>query len=640
MGEKYNIKFQDYFKSIWFAKIFFNNYSGSIINLTGSGEVMTVNIPSKERLKFERIKGTVIDIVFYNMFFEQYTNDFIQNGNKDIKLELYKDSQLWFIGYYIPDEVQEPLLYGPSPISLMFTDGLGLLKDVKYNDLGLVLYGKKTPLQVIWECLKETGLQLNLEESCIYYEKNINQGNQYSPLNQIYLDAENFIEDDKDIDCYEILNRLLFIQLVRLFQKDGKWYIIPINAIKNSFVSRLFEYTDSGYNYINYSVKNYYLVFSKSLENLNTFIGQSQKRKINKAWKKFSIKQDYGKDENMIWNGDLDYWDSEYKTPLGFYRGSKASFVGNPDDKLFWTVLTHHNQNDYIAINTLKIEQAINYGLDFTFKYRHDGIEETKIKWQLVLWSGSDSFFLRKDGEWVYLNLTINEEIIPQTIKRSSGSVDVKSKSLSSKCINSNKIPSSGNILLIIYRPYCSHPAGIKPFFITEISLGIYDIYDRIPNEKIHEQIINENNTIIPDIIEIELGDIPQVGNSSFIYRKGLYYKDGDNYQYTSLWNEVNHDNYYSLIKLLANEISKMYSVHTWEMFGKLKARMHLGLRFINNFDGRIFMINEINSFDIKKGEYDVVLFEIDRHYQYMEWESGSGQYIEWEESSGYIEQT
>lgn len=154
--------------------------------------------------------------------------DFYANNDDEFKGELYKDAVLLFSGFLVQDDCIEDVDDLIHPVSLSFTDGLGLLKDVSMGD-ALTAIGetnsKITLLQIIRACLVATGLSLPLE---IFAElKEDTQDTVSSFFDQTLIAKESFLKSEREYDnCYNVLESIMSRFNATLIQANGQWNII------------------------------------------------------------------------------------------------------------------------------------------------------------------------------------------------------------------------------------------------------------------------------------------------------------------------------------------------------------------------------------------------------------------------------
>lgn len=138
-----------------------------------------------------------------------------------VQLRLNSDDSILWQGFILPDLYSEPYKNGNLFVNFTATDGLGRLKG-KY--LSSEYYSREKSLIAIYcQILRMTGLELDL-----YFAPAI-ENFLVKSWNSIFIDTAVFLEKDKKIDAYKILEMLLKDTLCVCYQCDNRWYIEGIN---------------------------------------------------------------------------------------------------------------------------------------------------------------------------------------------------------------------------------------------------------------------------------------------------------------------------------------------------------------------------------------------------------------------------
>lgn len=164
-------------------------------------------------LKFTLISLDCSDGVYYDLFTGDETRFRVEFYNEDTQ-------EIYWKGFLLPDAYEEPYKVGPIDVSFMATDGLGRLKgkflpDDFYEE-------EKSVIEIITECLKLTGLDLDYRFSPAI------ENSQQKDYNQIYIDTSLYIDDDKE-DAYTILEDLFTSMLCVIYQAENYWNIEGFN---------------------------------------------------------------------------------------------------------------------------------------------------------------------------------------------------------------------------------------------------------------------------------------------------------------------------------------------------------------------------------------------------------------------------
>lgn len=127
-------------------------------------------------------------------------------------------------GFLLPEQYSEPYKNGSIFINLIASDGIGRIKNIKLSDN--FYSDKKSIIDIIVECLKQTGSDLNIKIAPAIF--NIKDDLTFDLLD---INTSSYIDNDKKITAFNILNNLLISIGCKVFQYVGTWYVIGINRM-------------------------------------------------------------------------------------------------------------------------------------------------------------------------------------------------------------------------------------------------------------------------------------------------------------------------------------------------------------------------------------------------------------------------
>ena len=215
-GLKYELLCTTKKSNLYKAKVYFDSYAGAEVDR---------NIPVNPfRLRKDRaaiIRGTSFEFSMREETDFEYL-EFYTNKPKHIKVELLDPSsvQLW-TGYL--DTQQYSCPYIPAPLTVTFTasDGLGLLKNEAFT-----LTGTQTQFDILIHCLDKIGLGLGYAVAISVHELRHNAA--ISPLEQ----TTEICSTMSDLNCYEVIEKILNKYDAEIYQWKGRWRIICSNDKK------------------------------------------------------------------------------------------------------------------------------------------------------------------------------------------------------------------------------------------------------------------------------------------------------------------------------------------------------------------------------------------------------------------------
>lgn len=154
--------------------------------------------------------------------------DLLTKDEDRYKVEIKDDnSELIWNGFLLPDFYEEPYNESVTVVSFTAVDRLGTLKGKFLSD---DFYEDQKPvLDIFLEILNLTGLDMSIAFSPAI--KNTERGS----WQKVYLDTSWFIEGDKKMDAYTILDKLMKSMLCSVYQRGGEWNIVGFNQQQNKF---------------------------------------------------------------------------------------------------------------------------------------------------------------------------------------------------------------------------------------------------------------------------------------------------------------------------------------------------------------------------------------------------------------------
>lgn len=604
-GTKYKITFDNYFGKSVELLIKERNYSGSQSYFTGSDNTIVIEWTKKSEKKHEQVVFssrcivTIMVTTKTTVFSELFTSD-----RKKFRGEVYVDSVLYWIGYGANEEFMRTFTK-PSPIVITFTDGLGLLQQ---EDFPEVVTGKHRLSEFVGGALYATGIDRPVYEAINIYEENQDSDEGDSMLYQTYKESADFY----GLSWHEVLGRVL--KGCRVCQRWGAWWIIRISEMTGDEI--IYRKWDS-----NYDMSAAQAPDSNSSEDLsiditegvtaqnvmNVFMNQSNVEIVKRSWKELTLRHYYG-----YTGGKLSTLDWEDYTVYGNW--GSYNVVGNQ------LILTgsHHGFESakYLQFSLGQVEISTVQRFKITVRGTAQGI----IVFQLYV--DSDS------GENHYLNnQTDNDGYNPfsTSIKYCiSGtyyalqeiSFEITSdtfKGAYNDYLLGSIEPFPANVYLRIYKPYRTeygNVGGMLSLDIDESKIEIISDIDGIEESHDYVTNINDNHCIIPDPINLYIGDSNGCANDTLMYYGILYRKDGATYYPTEVWRRRGSSSSYVYQGLILQDIAYEWSKEWVLCTGVLKSYGFDICKIPVATDGKKYMIAGAKH-DLRYEEWNVTMFEL-----------------------------
>lgn len=308
----------------------------------------TVNFDS-DKNKYKPIKGKQAQIVFLSQ--TGVTASTFSTGPDDEWLvEAVVDSSgfILFKGYLVMDDHQQSFLpVGTYTVTLSATDNLGTLKDVALtDDSGNYIRGYKKKIEIIAQCLKKTGLQLDIIVRDTWMEET--QSTFRTGLDFAYHEMKTFEKGiNEAVDCYKALEIICTYHL-SIKQYNGQWWVENIDEkTSNDVYAFKFDYTGA---YVSdLTVEPYNKTIGKThsikLTNANALVNYTRPNKF--------VKLNYNYDPPAELIDNMDFSRGAYNAGITVPTGYKAYDLDDWVKKQgtrsgFWTSATTGTQVAYI----------------------------------------------------------------------------------------------------------------------------------------------------------------------------------------------------------------------------------------------------------------------------------------------------
>ncbi len=198
---------------------------------------------------------------------ETYISNIMKSEEGRYFIKVLRGSSMIWGGVVVTDGIKIEDISYPYKVTLTASDGLGLLKDIDYNDDGSGYEGKATIIEHIYNCLEKIGINEFWDTNDTYFQSDVNwfeDNMTYSasaePLSLTRCRHSIWYEVDekgyKDYkSCYDVLSQCLQLFGAQIKQSEGQWV-----------VSHILEHDSATFNYRNYR-KNGYIINSTTGNN-------------------------------------------------------------------------------------------------------------------------------------------------------------------------------------------------------------------------------------------------------------------------------------------------------------------------------------------------------------------------------------
>lgn len=334
MGVKYRLPYRAHDDIAWHVDISLASYSGDIIVITGVSEnACTISgDPENTDDPFSCVIRSSASLNFYD---DKGLIDIkeIQTANDtDFSVIVYRDGNIRWQGFVIPDGVQKPMKSVPD-VALNCTDGLSLLTDMPYshNNLpGLTSDPNRCPMNYIRQILFSTnnlGIMLPIHwtngiECTAFPSEDFFTGSiRWSQHGEGFVDFQSPTPTVPGTGyvyktCEYILNGILKSVQCCLKQDGGRWVIRRVNdIIDGTFTDKSIAATLGIMTVTTTSIDTNRIIGISGYR----FINENQLTTVRKPVKLCRVTYDANSRENILPNGSQDLVSTFFNSP--FYWG-------------------------------------------------------------------------------------------------------------------------------------------------------------------------------------------------------------------------------------------------------------------------------------------------------------------------------
>ena len=215
------------------------------------------------------------------------------SDEKEHKVDIYKNGSVFWKGFIMPDVYNEPYVAPPYNMTVSAVDGLATLDSYQYE----LVEDKVNLLDVVRYCLKKIGHDIKIYDATFILPNIEDSG---SGLQKNYAKNKAF----KGLNCYEVLERVLFSQASRISQVKGKWHIVPIDALIGEYKAREFNMESSSLTPV--STVDPVIEIGDIRQGEPFFMRAYQALTIKPAYKELKLTYDYGLNDQLIKNNEFE----------------------------------------------------------------------------------------------------------------------------------------------------------------------------------------------------------------------------------------------------------------------------------------------------------------------------------------------
>jgi hypothetical protein len=233
------------------AEIQEDGFAGSLEEFAAvGGNAIVIEHQANVNIKESYIIPSIASIrVFTNN--EWDLNELLYATDRQFKVIIKNGTDVLFTGWLLSGINSEEYTTGRYRINMRAVDGLIDLKNIPYLNSGSLYDDFQSPLEIIQNCLANTGLTLPLSENNdIYAAAGMDTDSTDSPLDQSFIHSKCYGEKIADVlSCWDVLTHVMQAFHCRLYQyslngDSIRWVMSKIDVIGDTTDYR--EYTSGG----------------------------------------------------------------------------------------------------------------------------------------------------------------------------------------------------------------------------------------------------------------------------------------------------------------------------------------------------------------------------------------------------------
>ena len=524
-----------------------------------------------------------------------------ENGTYRVKLKI--DDQVVWLGFIVCDQYSEDYVYPPYDVDILATDGLGLLKNYKFELTGMV-----TRFEAIRYCLEKIGRGLGYAFNIDLFESRMDTTR--AMVDQLYFYGEIYGSTGKDYNCYEALDKLIPEGCI-ITQSGLRWVIQretePQKTRMLYDVDGNYEGTESGESLIQLGSMNGSDTDIYPIGNLTM--------NFEAAWNNFVISNQYGKRGSFLKNFDFSLEDGSYwvnHNVLKFY-------VKSIDDDYFGYIQGYETTQyqSYIS-QSVKVTATDSY---FVFSVSlaiiavgtnsstsvsgNSASISGKLYFQIKLVGSSKTYYVDQKSGWTetvsYISTTITSE------------TDINDIDWQSLKVILSKIPVDGIVTFTIYKYYAtSFPRTISFGGICFTNVKLYTSELNALSDTNETDVYftdsqsDSDQTITPFAV-----DLPEYENVGVFFKNGNYVDVDGEKEPASYWIN-NSEDAVRYSTYLAAFFATIYGLPKQLLSGTVRGEnMHLNAYFQHLWNSERIYYVRTGTWNILEDTWEIEAVEI-----------------------------
>lgn len=400
---KYWLDYDNQANDVYKLEIYQVGYKGDSKQINGNVTIEKASI--KEHLDIFRGTGLSVELEASEV---DSLQDLYSLNELDFPIKFYRNGILIFRGFLNSDGLYQSFVANEWRVNFKCVDGLGAIENLSFVDEnGFHFVGKMSCQDVIYNCLKRTGLLMPINTSINLFYNDYTEQTTRNIFQDTFIDVSRFVkvDDNTIMSCKEVLNSVLQLFSACITQKNGEWYIFkPSELFFNQYP--VFKKYDISNFYIKTFTLNINSVLGSEIDNYYPFhCGTNQQIQIKGAVSAYRINYKYGLGGSIISNTDLFHTENLIYpnwtvNPAALYNDplTGKNLLSNPNTSYGVYSVSRYNWFNELLMTSDPIPVAL--GDSFTFKITYTpSIVFADMTFLTSVTQGDKC--LSKNGDWL-----------------------------------------------------------------------------------------------------------------------------------------------------------------------------------------------------------------------------------------------
>lgn len=385
-GVRWRLQYRDLNGKTSRVDILEKDFVGSVTDVIGDGDdPFVLRYAGENEDKFKTLIGSFATLNLISETNFQFIDLFTQDERR-FQVKWYKNIgagyELKWIGYITPLIYSEPFTEKINyPVAITATDGIGDLKEFDFLDISGNKYRGYLPIiYIVTQILRKLDINVSVRSAVNIFESSMDQADTDDPLAQAFIDPVIFYNEDEPKKCDEVLDEILKIFGVRVFQSKGYWWIVSIEDTAATFAYRQFSIDGLYESNSTYSPR---IELKGSTQTIRAvWTDDSALLTILGNYGKMSVIQDLGLDNTVFNNGTFE--PEEFNT--SGYFNKWTFYLGQPGTRTGLELVDNENSKGALFVDYKEVLSAgENIIASQPISFDYDEKDHIKLRFQYLL---------------------------------------------------------------------------------------------------------------------------------------------------------------------------------------------------------------------------------------------------------------